>query len=349
MTSYHLVLRLTTLMIPALFCGGCGRQSTTVEPTRLRSFAALPEAPASGANVVTTARIDLGRMLYYDARLSKGQTVSCNSCHPLSMYGVDGQPTSQGHLGQKGSRNSPTVYNAALNFVQFWDGRAPDVEKQAQGPLLNPVEMAMPSEKAVVDVLKSMPGYVAAFRKAFPGEKNPVTFSHATEAIGLFERGLITPSRWDRFLKGDQTALTAEEQSGFNRFLTTGCDTCHSGALVGGNAFQKLGVLKEYPDVSDPGRYQVTRNQNDRMYFKVPPLRNVAKTGPYFHTGKVATIEDAVKQMGEYQTGKQLAAADTAAIVTWLKTLTGEIDGAYIKQPELPKATSRTPRAKTAA
>jgi len=221
------------------------------------------------------------------------------------------------------------------------------VEKQAQGPVLNPVEMAMPSDKAVVSVLKSMPGYVAAFRQAFPGDKNPVTFSHASEAIGLFERGLTTPSRWDKFLKGDQAALSTEEKSGLNRFLAAGCDTCHSGTLVGGGAFQKLGLLKEYPDATDPGRYQVTQSPNDRMFFKVPSLRNVAMTGPYFHTGKVATLEEAVTQMAEYQTGKELATADRDAIVTFLRSLTGEVDSTYIKQPVLPRSTSRTPQAKT--
>lgn len=337
------------LIAPALFCSGCGRQSTMIDASKLKSFAALPEAPAFGANDPRAARIALGRMLYYDARLSRDQTVSCNSCHQLSKYGVDGKPTSEGYLGQRGVRNSPTVYNAAMHFAQFWDGRAPDVEKQAQGPMLNPVEMAMPSGKAVVAVLKSMPGYVAAFRDAFPEDKNPVTFNHATEAIGLFERGLITPSRWDRFLKGDQAALTSEEKAGFNHFLAAGCDGCHSGGLVGGNAFQKLGLAKEYPDTSDPGRFEVTQNQNDRMFFKVPPLRNVAMTGPYFHSGKVTTLEDAVLKMAEYQTGKQLAITDRDAIVTWLTSLTGEIDPNYIKEPELPKSTSRTPRPKTAA
>jgi cytochrome c peroxidase len=331
------------LAVSVLLSVGCGKQSTTVDPAKLTNFAVLPEAPTAGARDFI-AKIDLGRMLYYDARLSRSQTISCSSCHPLSAYGADGKATSDGHGGQRGTRNSPTVYNAALQFAQFWDGRAPDVEKQAQGPMLNPVEMAMRSEKAVAAVLKSMPGYVTAFRQAFPGDKDPVTFRHASEAIGLFERGLITPSRWDKFLKGDQTALTPEEKAGFNRFVATGCDTCHVGTLVGGGAFQKLGVMKEYPDTSDPGRYQVTQNQGDRMVFKVPSLRNVAMTAPFFHNGKVATLQDAVSQMAEYQTGRQLALADRDAIVTWLKSLTGEINAAYIKQPDLPKSTSRTPK-----
>lgn len=336
------------LALSVVLTGGCSKEPPAVDRASLENFAALPEAPAILADNSTAAKIELGRMLYYDARLSKGQTVSCNSCHRLSEYGVDGKPTSEGHAGQRGTRNSPTVYNAAMQFAQFWDGRAPDVEKQAGGPMLNPVEMAMPSEAAVVAVIKSMPGYVVAFRKAFPGEKYPLTFVHTVEAIGGFERGLITPSRWDRFLKGDQTALTAEEKSGLNQFLAAGCDTCHSGVLLGGNTFQKLGMVKEYSDTTDAGRYQVTRNQSDRMFFKVPTLRNVAMTGPYFHNGKVATLADAVDQMAEFQTGRQLTAAGRDAIVTLLKCLTGDLDGNYVRQPDLPKSTSSTPGATAA-
>ena len=172
-------------------------------------------------------------MLYYEPRLSKSQEISCNSCHLLDQYGVDGQPTSDGHKGQAGDRNSPTVYNAAGHFVQFWDGRAADVEEQAKGPVMNPVEMAMPSEKQVIAVLKSMPEYVDAFKKAFPGEKDPISYENMAKAIGAFERKLITPSRWDKFLRGDSQALTNEEKAGFNVFMETGCQACHSGAISG--------------------------------------------------------------------------------------------------------------------
>lgn len=332
----------------APFWAACSKHSTTVDPAKLKEFAVLAEAPTYRAGDPMVARIDLGRMLYYDARLSRSQSVSCNSCHPLAMHGVDGKPTSIGHAGQLGTRNSPTVYNAAMQFAQFWDGRAPNVEVQAQGPLLNPVEMAMPSQKAVVDVVKSVPGYVASFRRAFPGDKNPVTFRHLSEAIGAFERGLATPSRWDGFLQGYQAVLSPDERSGFNHFVAAGCDNCHAGALIGGSTFQKLGIVKEYLDTSDSGRYKVTQNEGDRMVFKVPSLRNVAMTGPYFHNGAVASLEDAVTQMAEYQTGKPLPASDRDAIVTWLKCLTGEIDLNYVKPPELPESTSRTPRARAA-
>ena len=340
----HSQIACMAIAVFTLMFTACTKSSTPVDPAKLKAFAPLPDALA-GTSAAASARVELGRMLYYDDRLSKSQTISCNGCHPLAKYGVDGQPTSQGHGGQRGTRNSPGVYNAALQFVQFWDGRAPDVEKQAAGPMLNPVEMAMPSEEAVVAVVNSMPEYVAAFRRAYPDDKSPVTFGHATEAIGAFERGLVTPSRWDRFLKGDETALTASEKGGFNVFIAEGCGTCHSGTLVGGDAFQKLGFVKGYPDRSDPGRYNATRNEIDRMFFKVPSLRNVAMTGPYFHDGKVPTLEGAIALMAEYQTGKGLDAGATNAIVTWLHSLTGDIPKDYVQQPELPESTARTPKA----
>jgi cytochrome c peroxidase len=296
------------------------------------------------AGELPEAKVALGRMLYYETRLSKNQKLSCNSCHDLAKYGVDGRATSEGHKGQHGDRNAPTVYNAAAHFVQFWDGRAEDVEAQAKGPVMNPVEMAMASEKQVVAVLKSMPEYVEAFQKAFPDQKDPVTFDNMANAIGAFERKLMTPSRWDKFVKGDAAALTAEEKAGFKAFLTAGCQTCHMGTLVGGNLYQKLGAAEAYPDTSDPGRAKVTRNDSDKMMFKVPSLRNIDKTGPYFHNGKVATLDDAVKQMAQYQLGKQLTQEDTKAIVTWLRTLTGDVPAEYIKKPELPKSTSKTPK-----
>jgi cytochrome c peroxidase len=273
---------------PMLFAAGCGKLPTsaqTIEPDRLAMFKPLPEALPMKAGGAEAERVALGRMLYYDTRLSKSQTISCNDCHKLDAYGVDNETTSEGYRQQRGERNSPTVYNAAAHFVQFWDGRAKDVEAQAKGPLLNPVEMAMASDKQVVAVLKSMPEYVDAFKKAFPGQKDPVTFDNATNAIGAFERKLLTPARWDKFLKGDQTALTPQEKAGFNLFYETGCETCHAGALVGGSLYQKLGNARPYPDTSDPGRYQVTKEDSDRMIFKVPSLRNVEKTGPYFHNG----------------------------------------------------------------
>jgi cytochrome c peroxidase len=331
------------LLVSLLGCGRSGSESATVAPSTLKAFAPLPDV-ASGREPITQEKIALGRILYYDPRLSMSQKVSCNSCHELTKYGADNSPTSEGHKGQKGDRNSPTVYNAAFQFVQFWDGRAPDVEEQAKGPVLNPAEMAMTSEKQVVAVLKSMPEYVEAFKKAFPGEKDPVTYDNMGKAIGAFERKLITPARWDTFLKGDQTALTAEEKAGFNTFVASGCQTCHAGVLLGGNMFQKMGTVKPWPDTSDPGRFKVTKSEADKFMFKVPSLRNIDQTGPYFHDGKVPTLNGAIAQMADYQLGKTLSGAEIQSIIAWMKSLTGEIPADYIKQPELPKSTGKTPK-----
>jgi cytochrome c peroxidase len=318
-------------------------ESATIDPARLKACAPLPDV-VSSKEPSAEAQVALGRILYYDPRLSKSQKISCNSCHALMQYGVDNQATSSGHKGQKGDRNSPTVYNASLHFVQFWDGRAKNIEEQAKGPVLNPVEMAMASGDQVVALLKSMPEYVEAFQKAFPSDKDPVTYDNVGTAIGAFERNLITPSRWDKFLKGDQDSLTAEEKSGFNTFAASGCQTCHAGALLGGNMYQKIGAVKPWPDNSDPGRFKVTNSEADRLMFKVPSLRNIEKTGPYFHNGKIATLKEAIAKMADHQVGKTLSDADLQSIETWMKSLTGEIPADYIKQPALPKSTGKTPK-----
>ncbi len=343
-----------TVLFPALLLLelsiGCSRKSAgpaaavAVDAANLSFFEPIPEVMASSANPLTEQKVALGRMLFYEARLSRSQKISCNSCHELNHYGVDGQPTSDGHKGQKGDRNAPTVYNAAGHFVQFWDGRAADVEEQAKGPVMNPVEMAMPSEKEIVAVLKSMPEYVDAFKRAFPEDKDPVTCDNMAKAIGAFERKLSTPSRWDKFLRGDQTALTAEEKTGFNAYVEAGCQACHAGKYLGGNFYRKLGVTKPWPDASDPGRQKVTKSESDRLVFKVPSLRNIVKTGPYYHNGKVTTLAEAVSKMAEYQLGKNLSPAQVESIAVWLKSLTGELPAEYIKEPLLPKSTDKTPK-----
>ena len=319
------------------------RPEPAVNPASLQAFAPLPdEVPAGQAS--SPALIDLGRMLYYEPRLSKSQKISCNTCHDLAKYGVDGEPTSDGHKGQKGTRNSPTVYNAAAHFVQFWDGRAPDVEAQAKGPVLNPVEMAMPGEAKVVAVLTSMPEYVEAFKRAFPGDAKPVTYDNMATAIGAFERKLLTPSRWDALLKGDLTALTAEEKVGFQTFMDSGCAMCHNGALLGGGSYQRIGLAKAFPRSADTGRMSITKAAGDRAVFKVPSLRNVEKTGPYYHDGGTASLEEAIRDMAEYQLGKKLTDTEVQQIITFLKVLTGKIDPEYIKKPDLPKSTATTPK-----
>jgi cytochrome c peroxidase len=307
------------------------------------AFGTLPSEAASPANPITDAKIALGRTLYYDTRFSKNQDLSCNSCHVLDRHGVDGEPTSPGHRGQRGARNSPTVYNAALHFVQFWDGRAADVEEQAKGPVLNPVEMAMPSEAYVLQVIESVPGYAPLFQAAFPDDPSPIHYDNFGKAIGAFERRLITPAPLDRFLAGDLTALDDGQARGLQHFLDAGCTACHQGVGVGGGMYQKLGLVRPYP-TSDEGRAAVTHNEADRHFFKVPSLRNVAQTGPYFHDGSIATLDDAIRTMGLVQLGRALSVDDVRSIRSFLESLTGAIDTAYIARPEIPASGPSTPK-----
>jgi len=312
----------------------------------IQLFAPLPEVMSSGPPATAT-QVNLGRMLYYDPRLSANQQISCNTCHPLDAYGAEQEAVSTGFKNQKGSRNAPTVYNAAGHFVQFWDGRSPTIEEQAKGPVTNPVEMAMSSDAAAVKVLQSMPEYVALFQQAFPNDKDPVTYNNMALAIGAFERGLVTPSRWDDFLRGNTAALSDAEKAGFNTFVESGCQGCHLGAYVGGASFQRLGVMKPWPNQTDPGRYNVTRQDADRMVFKVPSLRNVTKTAPYFHDGSVPTLQQAIRNMAVHQRGATLSGAQVKAIEVWMGSLTGEIPMSYIKPPVLPKSTAETPGPRT--
>lgn len=339
------VLPFMLLAVLLIWVSSVSSQVSNVEANAaaLKLFRPLPSVMDSPDNPVTDAKVKLGRMLYYETRLSAGHEISCNTCHSLDAYGAESEPVSTGHKNQKGKRNAPTVYNAAGHFVQFWDGRAPDVEEQAKGPVLNPIEMALPSDAAAVRVLASMPEYVALFRQAFPKDKDPISFNNMALAIAAFERGLVTPSRWDRFLNGNNSALTAVEKAGFNKFAAAGCAACHNGAYVGGNSFQRLGVVTPWPDQSDLGRQQVTKQDADKLVFKVPSLRNVTKTAPYFHDGSVPTLEKAIRAMAVHQRGNELSDADVKSIVAWLDTLTGEIPLDYIKPPALPKSTSSTP------
>lgn len=295
---------------------------------QLKLFAPLPEAPKADA-----ALVELGRRLYFEGRLSKDGKVSCNTCHPLDKAGADGQATSAGVGGKRGARNSPTVLNAALHVAQFWDGRAADVEAQAQGPVLNPVEMAMADARAVQAALRAAPEYGPLFAKAFPKDREPVTLENAARAIGAFERQLLTPSRWDRFLKGDSKALNEAEKAGFQQFLAAGCAFCHRGALLGGTSYQKLGMSKPYAASKDEGRAAVTKQAADRGFFKVPSLRNVARTGPYLHDGSVASLEEAIRLMAEYQIGTKLTAAEAHSIRVWLEALNGEPPAELLRAP----------------
>lgn len=298
---------------------------------------------------VEAARVALGKALYYEERLSKNHDLSCNSCHDLEHYGVDVReqdgkrtPTSRGHRGVFGERNSPTTYNAFVHVAQFWDGRAEDVEAQAKGPVLNPVEMAMPGAKRAVEVLRSIPGYRPMFAAAFPEQKKPITWDNFATAVGAFERKLVTPAPVDRFLAGDVDVLTEQQARGFELF-TERCVACHMGPGFGGAIYQKLGLLKAYP-TEDRGRVAVTGNADDERVFKVPSLRNVAMTAPYLHDGSVETLPEMVAIMSEYQTPQgKLTEAQIEDVVAFLEALTGDIHEKLIARPELPDDGPRTP------
>ena len=305
-------------------------------------FGVLPEEAPNPDNAITPAKVELGRALYYDPRLSKNHDVSCNTCHLLDRHGVDGKPTSTGHRDQVGGRNAPTVYNAALHIAQFWDGRAADVEEQAKGPVLNPIEMAMPSEGAAVAVLESIPGYAPLFEAAFPEEENPISYDNMAKAIGAFERVLLTPSPFDAFLAGDDDALSDEQLAGLDTFISVGCIACHQGPTIGGSLYQKLGVIKPYP-TEDLGRKAITGDEADLRVFKVPSLRNIAKTGPYLHDGSIQELDQMVRIMAEYQLGIPIDDAQVKSIIAFLGSLTGEVDQELIAMPELPPSGPDTP------
>lgn len=307
-------------------------------------FKPLPKQFEWKENPITPEKVELGRALYFEKRMSKGQDISCNSCHMLDKYGVDNEPTSPGHKKQRGERNSPSVYNAGAHFVQFWDGRAMSLEDQAKGPVLNMVEMAMPDAAGVEKVIKSIPGYEPLFKKAFPNDAAPINYDNMARAIGAFERTLVTPSPFDAYLNGKDDALNAEQKKGLETFMNAGCTACHMGQGIGGSMFQKLGLVKPVPGLKDVGRSKVSKSEADKFFFKVPSLRNVEKTGPYFHDGSQKTLESAIQFMGEYQLGKNLTPAEVASIATFLKSLTGELPKSALVVPKVLPAGKDTPK-----
>lgn len=272
--------------------------------------------------------IHLGEKLYFEKKLSANNTISCNSCHMLDKFGVDNEKTSPGHNKKRGDRNSPTVYNAALHFVQFWDGRAKDLEEQALGPILNPIEHGLPNEKAALKKIDT-PEYRELFKQAFAGSAENFTYKNIGVAIGAFEKTLLTPSRFDDFLRGDGVALSPVEKRGLKKFMEFGCTSCHDGAAIGAGSFQKLGLVNDF-NTKDPGRFALTKDPDDKQVFKVPSLRNIIHTGPYFHDGSVATIEKAIQLMGFHQLGMDLAADDVSDIKAFLTSLTGK-EGTFYK------------------
>lgn len=300
-----------------------------------------PIQPIKPVQAINLAQVELGKKLYFDPRLSKSGFISCNSCHNLSMGGTDNLKTSIGHNWQQGPINAPTVLNSSLNVAQFWDGRAADLQEQAGGPIANPGEMAF-THTLAIDVLESIPKYVTEFKQVFGTDK--IDIDHVTQAIAEFEKTLVTPnSRFDQWLLGDKDAITAQELAGYELFKQVGCVACHNGSALGGTSFQKMGVVEPYKTKSGAeGLAGVTGKDADRFKFKVPTLRNVAMTYPYFHDGEAETMTDAVNIMGKLQLGKKFTDDENAKIVAFLTTLTGEQP--TFSLPILPPSTDKTPR-----
>ncbi len=351
----------------SLLLGGCNKApepasdaakpSTAVEPETLASnnplllqaralFKPIPiNAPQLAGNPATPEKLALGAMLFFDPRISATHSISCASCHSIGLGGADNSPTSAGFHGKRGGRNSPTVFNSAFNFAQFWDGRAKDLEQQAGGPMINPVEMASPTSH-VAEQLSALPGYRVAFAKVFPNDPVPVSIANAQKAIAVFEATLTTPNApFDRFLRGDPGALDGEQKAGLKLFIDKGCASCHAGVNVGGEIYAKFGAVAappaDYRPAGDVGRATVTGKASDTYVFKVPTLRNIALTAPYFHTGSEQDLMKVIDVMAKSQLGQSLTPVETKRIAAFLGTLTG--DHPQVLQPQLPVSDAKSP------
>lgn len=337
-------------ILAAAVAAATGTLAAAFDDATLRSdaldlFDAIPLAPEPAPE---PARVELGKMLFFEPRLSESHSISCNSCHNLGTAGVDLSTVSLGHRWQKGGRNSPTVLNAIYNTAQFWDGRAADLTEQAGGPMQNPVEMGSNPDH-VTEMLNGIPGYAPLFALAFPDDPDPVSFDNATAAIAAFEETLITPNApFDRWLRGDDAAMTDAQKQGLALFIDQGCASCHSGRNLGGDSYQPFGVVEKPgwtilpPD--DKGRFAVTAAEGDEYTFKTPTLRNIALTLPYFHSGSVWDLRTAVEVMSTSQLGVEATAEQVDMIVAFLESLTGEQP--RIDYPVLPPSTADTPRPK---
>ncbi len=335
--------KIGTLLL-LLIVGGNTYAADDLMKIAQQQFKPIPTTPPQEFKA-SAEQIELGKMLYFDPRLSASWLVSCNTCHNVGLAGVDLEETSVGHGWQKGPRNAPTVLNSVFNLAQFWDGRAPDLKEQAKGPIQASVEMNNTPER-MVKTLKSMPLYVEYFKKAFPGQNDPLTFNNAAKAIADFEVTLLTPgSRFDKYLNGNAKALNGKEIEGLRLFTGKGCSGCHNGINVGGSMYQPFGVVErpgaEILPPQDKGRFAVTKTVSDEYVYKVPTLRNIALTPPYFHSGKVWSLHQAVGIMGSVQLGATLTEEETDKIVAFLHTLTGEQP--KVMHPILPPISATTP------
>jgi cytochrome c peroxidase len=304
-------------------------------------FGPLPQVMLSDTNPVTSQKVKLGKMLFYETRISVDGTVSCARCHPFSLYAADGLTKSIGNNCKINPRNAPTILNAAAQIAAHWIGNRTGVEDQAKQSVIGPPSFWMPSYEEVEKKLKKIKGYALLFEEAYPGERDPVSVDNFAKAVGAFKRTLVTPSGFDAFVRGEQTALTDNQKRGLKTFIETGCITCHSGAYVGGQMYEKFGVFEPYwqytksKDV-DEGRYVVTKDESDKYIFKVPILRNVEMTSPYFHDGSVDRLHDAIRIMGKVQLARTLEEQQVQEITFFLKSLTGQIPDDALKVPLLP-------------
>lgn len=345
----HRTYRMLTLVAAVLTAG-------SAQAFNAAGFAQLPpQPPIPTDNAMTPSKIELGKQLYFDPRLSLDGTLSCNSCHNVMAGGDDDRATSSGIRGQRGGRNAPTVWNAAYLTVQFWDGREPSLEAQAKGPIVNPIEMGMPDHGAAIARLRTIPGYVQAFGDVFGGGAAALTIDNVAKAIAAYERTLVTPGDpFDRFLAGDKSAISKDAVAGAELFRSLGCLACHSGgAFAGPDAlpmgtgfFQKFPVYDKSPHVAqykltdDKGRFDVTGDEADLHMFRVPTLRNIALTAPYFHNGSVATLDEAVRVMASTQLDRKLSDKEVRRLVAFLETLTGPVPAQTM--PRLPEVRGRT-------
>jgi cytochrome c peroxidase len=340
-------LSLVLAVVVALTAGAAVAADDLMQLAQKR-FKPIPKGiPQIKGKSFSHEKIELGRMLYFEPRLSASALISCNTCHNVGLGGADFQETSVGHRWQKGPRNAPTVLNSVFNMAQFWDGRAEDLKQQAKGPVQASVEMNNTPE-ATIAVLKSMPEYPALFKKAFPGQADPVTFDSMAEAIEAFEATLLTPqSPFDQFLEGKKDALTTQQKEGLKTFMEKGCVTCHGGINMGGEAYFPFGLVERPRSeiiAGDTGRFKITQSKSDEYVFKAPSLRNIDLTPPYFHSGKVWVLKEAVKIMGSAQLGTLITDAEADKIVAFLKSTTGVQP--KVEHPILPAPTGQTPKPK---
>ncbi|MEC4114638.1 cytochrome-c peroxidase [Myroides pelagicus] len=329
----------------AVICSLVACKNTTSKQEDIKEKELLKQATTYFAPISSVAyekiderKVDLGKYLYFDTRLSKEGNISCNSCHGLSTYGVDNKALSSGDDGSLGARNSPTVFHASLHSMQFWDGRAKDVEEQAGGPILNPVEHNIKTEQELVDRIKGIELYQTMFAEVYKGEKDPITFKNLTGAIGAFERTLVPAGRFDQYLEGDTDKLTIQEKKGMEDFISAGCITCHNGVAIGGQMFQKFGVYKNYWEYTkspkvDLGLAMISQKEGEKYMFKVPGLRNITHTNPYFHDGSVNDLKEAIRIMGEIQSNIVLSHEQIDNIAVFLEALSSDVDDEVKKSP----------------